>query len=84
MRIYNKYVLSLLLSLGISNVALAAAGQRALDVYIVLNTVVYLVISLVYVYLNPRARSLLGTIGFVLLGAFLVIAGMKAAEVLGW
>jgi uncharacterized MAPEG superfamily protein len=83
LRIYNKYVLSLLLSLGISNVALAAAGQRALDVYIVLNTVVYLVISLVYVYLNPRARSLLSTIGFVLIGAFLVIAGMKAAEVLG-
>lgn len=83
MRIYNKYILSLLLSLGMVNVMLAAFGQKAFDVYIVSSIIVYLLVSLVYVYLNPRARSLLSTMGFVLLAGFLVIVGMKAAEVLG-
>lgn len=83
MRIYNKYVLSLVIGLGITNLLLAMAGQKALDLYLVLNTIVYLIVSLLYAYLNPRARSLLTAMGFVLLGAFLAIAGIKAAEILG-
>lgn len=84
MRVYNRYVITLLLVLGAANVLLAAVGQTGLDVYLVVSAIAYLVVSLLFVYLNPRARGLLGAIGFVLLAVVLVVAGIKAAEVLGW
>ena len=82
MRIYNRYIISLVLAFGAINSILAAAGQEKLDVYFTVNLIAYLVISLLYVYLNPRARRLLSTIGVVLFGGFLVIVTLKVMEVL--
>ena len=83
MRIYNRYIISLVLAFGVINSILAAAGQEKLDVYFTVNLIAYLVISLLYVYLNPRARRLLSTIGVVLFGGFLVIVALKVMEILG-
>lgn len=83
MRIYNKYIISLVLAFGAIDSILAAQGQEKLDVYFTVNLIAYLVVSLLYVYFNPRARRLLNIIGIVLFGGFLVIVAFKVMEVLG-
>ncbi len=72
-----------MLAFGAINAVVAASGQASLDVYFTVTIIAYLVISLLYVYLNPRARRLLSTLGVVLFGGFLVIVAMKVMEVLG-
>jgi len=83
LRIYNKYIISLVLAFGAINVLLAAWGQNKLDVYFTVNVIAYLVITLLYVYFNPRARRLLNAVGVVLFGGFLVIVALKVMEILG-
>ncbi|MFC2004720.1 hypothetical protein ACFLUY_00680 [Chloroflexota bacterium] len=82
MRIYNKYVVSLALASGLINTLLAFFGQNDLEVYLIINIIAYLVITLLYVYLSPRARRALNTIGVVLFGGFAVIITLKVMEIL--
>ena len=79
MRIYNTYIVSLALTSGLINTLLACVGQNDLGVYFATNVVAYLVITLLYVYFNPRARRALNTIGIVLFAAFMVMVVFKAA-----
>ena len=62
---------------------MAAFGQSDLEIYFTANLIAYLVISLLYRYLNPRARKLLSTMGMVLFGGFMVIVIIKVMEILG-
>ena len=78
MRIFNKYLLTLTLACCLLNVALAAAGQKNLDIYIVTNIAAYLVITLLYVSLNPKSNRSLGAVGVVLFGVFFFIAVFRA------
>ncbi len=80
MRIYNKYILVLALSACLINVILAFAGQDDLAIYFITNIVAYLVITLLYAFLNPRARRALNTIGAVSFGGFIVVIALKAIE----
>ena len=78
MRIYNKYIVSLILASGLINISLAFFGQNDVVIYFIINTIAYLAITLLYAYLNPRARRALNTIGIVLFAGFLVIVSLKA------
>ena len=82
MRIYNRYLVSIALSAGFINTLLAFLGQNDLTVYFTINIIIYLVITLLYVYLNPRARRALNTISFVLFSGFMVIVALKVMEIL--
>ena len=82
MRIYNRYILYLAIATGVVNVALGFAGQKDLSVYFAINVIAYLVITLLYVYLNPRARRALDTIGYMLFSGFLVIVAIKVVGIL--
>ena len=82
MRIYNKYVVSLVLVSCLINILLAFFGQNDLAIYFTINILAYLVITLLYVYLNPRARRALNTVGVVLFGGFMVIVVTKVIEIL--
>ena len=82
MRIYNKYVVSLALAACLINTLLAFFGQNDLGIYITINIIAYLVITLLYAYLNPRARKALNTIGIVLFAGFMVIVSLKVIEIL--
>ncbi|MFC1928310.1 hypothetical protein ACFLXK_01740 [Chloroflexota bacterium] len=82
MRIYNKYVISLALSACLINTLLAFWGQSDLTVYFVINIIAYLVITLLYVYLNPRATRALNTIGIVLFAGFMVTVALKVLDIL--
>ena len=82
MRIYNKYIIYLALTSCLVNALLAFFGQDSLEIYFVINILVYLVITLLYVYLNPRARRALSSIGIVLFAGFMVIVSLKVIEIL--
>ncbi len=82
MRVYNKYIVSLALAAGLVNTSLAAFGQNDLSVYFTVNIIAYLVITLLYVYLNPRARRALNTISVVLFAGFMVIVVLNVVEII--
>ncbi len=82
MRIYNKYIVSLALAGGSINTLLAFLGQKDLGVYFVLNVLAYLVITLLYVYFNPRARRALSSVSAVLFAGFMVVVVLKVVEIL--
>ncbi len=82
MRIYNKYIVSLALAAGLVNTLLAFLGQDDLGVYFTINTIVYLVITLLYVYFNPRARRALNTISVVLFAGFMVVVVLNVMEII--
>ena len=82
MRIFNKYIISLATTSCLINIILAFSGQNNLEVYFVVNILAYLIITLLYVYLNPRARKALNTIGIVLFAGFMVIVSLKVIEII--
>ncbi len=77
MRVYNKYIISLVLASGLINTLLALFGQNDLSVYFIVNVLAFLVITLLYAYLSPRARGALNTVGAVLFAGFIVIVSLK-------
>ncbi len=82
MRIYNKYIVSLVLASCLINTSLAFLGQNDLAIYFVINVLAYLVITLLYVYLNPRAKRALNAVGAVFFAGFMVIIALKVMEIL--
>ena len=82
MRIYNKYVVSLVLISCLINTLLAFFNQNDLKIYFIINIIAYLLITLLYVYLNPRARRALNTVGAVLFAGFMVIVVLEVMEIL--
>jgi hypothetical protein len=53
-----------------------------LDAYLTSYVIEYLVVTLLFVYLDPRTRRLLDGLGYVLFGGFLVIVLFKVLEIL--
>ena len=82
MRIYNRYVIALALASGLINTLLAFSGQNNLEIYFTVNVLAYLVITLLYVYLNPRARRALNTIAVVLFAGFMVIVAFNVIGII--
>jgi len=80
LRIYNRYLVSLVLACCLINTLLAFLGRNDLEIYLTINIIAYLVITLLYVALNPRVRRALNPVGAVLFAGFIV---MVVVEVLG-
>jgi hypothetical protein len=80
--LYNRYFLTLAVLFTLSTTILAAYGQDRLDAYFTVYVIEYLVATLLFVYLEPRARRLLDAMGYVLFGGFMVIVTMKVVEIL--
>jgi len=81
LRIFDRYILFLVLAAFIINTILAFVGQNDLTIYFTVNVIAYLVITLLHAYLNPRARRLLSAVALVLFAAFLVIVMIKTIDV---
>lgn len=82
MTLFNRYLLTLAVLFTLSTTILAAYGQNKLDAYFTVYVIEYLVATLLFVYLEPRARKLLDAMGYVLFGGFMVIVAMKVIEIL--
>ena len=82
MSVYNKYIVALVLAAAVVNCLLASFGQSDITLYFTLNVIAFLMITLLFVYLNPRARAALNTIGIVFFAAFMVVVTMRVVEIL--
>jgi len=62
---------------------MAALQQRDISVYFTVNLIAYMIISLIYVNINPRAKNLLNNVWGVLFGGFMVIVVLKIIQIVG-
>ena len=82
MRIFNRLILSLVISFGVLNTVMAFLGQKDISVYFIVDAIAFLVITLLYTYLNQRARGALNAVSGVVFTGFLVIVVLKVIEIL--
>jgi len=82
LRIYNKLIISLVIAFSFINILLAFGGQNDISVYFIVNAIAYLIITLVYVYLNPRARAALNVLSAIIFTGFMVIVTLNVMEIL--
>ncbi len=82
MRMYNTFIITLTLVSCFITTLLAFFGQNDLQLYFVINTIAFMIITLLYVYFNPRVRKALNTIGAVFFTGFLVIVTLKVIEII--
>ena len=66
----------------VSTIILAATDEARLDLYFSIYLIEALVLTELYIYLNPRAKRALSTVNYVLFGGFLVIVAAKVVEIL--
>ena len=82
MSIFNRLVITLAIAFGLINTILGLLGQKDIAVYFIINAIAYLIITLLYVYLNPRARKSLNAVSVIIFAGFMVIVVIKVLEVL--
>jgi hypothetical protein len=82
LRIYNKLVITLVLAFSIINIILAFLGQSSIEIYFIANSIIFLVVTLLYTYFNPRARGALNALSAVIFTGFLVVVAIKVVEIL--
>ncbi len=80
--LYNRYLLTVATVFALSTTVLAGYGQDKLDAYFTAYVIEYLIVTLLFVYLNPKARRLLDVMGYVLFGGFAVIVAIKVMTIL--
>jgi len=81
LRIFNLLILTLALAFALITVVLAFSGQTDLTIYFVCYTGAYLLITVLFAYLNPAARKL-DAFGAVVLTGFLVVIAFKVLELM--
>lgn len=82
MRIYNKYIISLAVASCVINPLLAFFGQNDLVIYLAINLIAYLAITMLYVHLNSKARRALNTVSAVYFAIFLIVVISKVVAIL--
>ena len=82
MRIFNRLIISLVIAFAVLNGVMAFLGQSDISVYFIVDAIAFLVITLLYTYLNPRARGALNAVSMVVFAGFLLIVVLKVIEIL--
>jgi hypothetical protein len=82
LRVYNRYLLYLVLISCLIDIFLAFAKQTDIAVYFTVNVIAYLIITILFIYFSPKTRKALSLVSFVFLAGFLVIVVLKVMEVL--
>ena len=81
MRIFNRYVLMLVIVASLVNTVLAFLGQQDIGIYFIFNIVGFLAITFLFTYMNPRARKTLNTVGIVFFSGFVVIVVIEVLSI---
>ncbi len=83
MKIYNSYILIVAALLLLTTVILAVIGQEALDAYYTIYIIEALVVTELYVFLNPKARRGLSLVSAILFGGFVFVVSLEVIKILG-
>jgi hypothetical protein len=82
LRIFNRLIISLVITFGVLNTIFAFLGQKDVSVYFIVDAIALLLITLLYSYLNPRARGALNAVSGVIFVGFLAIVIFKVIHIL--
>ena len=82
MTLYNRYILILALTFSITALILAISAATDLGLCITIYIIESLILTEIFIYLNPRAKSNLGKVNIVLFVLFLVLVTAKVLEIL--
>ena len=82
MRLYNRYILTIVLLLLLTTVILIATGQNSLDVYYTIYVIEALIITELYVYFNNKARRGLTLVSTMLFGGFIIAFSLQVLKIL--
>jgi len=81
-RIYNRYLLLMVLATCVIDVVMAFLGQKDITVYFIVNFIVTLLITILFISFSPRTRRALSGVSMVLFAGFIVVAVLKVVEVI--
>jgi len=82
LRIYDRYLITMVLATCVIDIILAFAGQTDITVFFTANVIIFMLISVLYIYFNPRTRKTLSFVSIVLLAGFIIVAIFKVVEVI--
>ena len=75
-------MISLVLVACLVNTIMAFMGQNDLTLYFIINTVSFLIVTLLFTMLNPRARKTLNIVGAVFFSGFMVIVLIEVIDII--
>ncbi len=82
MRVYNRYLMTLALVFTAVNVIMSTLDESTLDLHFTVLVVASLLVTLLFAFLNPRARRALSAISAAFLGGFLVVVALRVVDIL--
>ena len=82
MRIYNRYLLFLVIISCLIDVSLAFVGQTDIAVYFTVSVIAFLIITVLFIYFSPKTRKTLSVVSIVFLAGFMVVVVLKVMEVM--
>lgn len=82
MRVYDRYVLCLVTISCLMNTLLAFSGQENLSIYLIVNIICFLVLSLIFMPSNPKAKKTFNALNMIYFAGFLVIVAIKFINVI--
>jgi hypothetical protein len=82
LRIYNRYLIFLVLVFCLVDIFLAFVKQNDIAVYFTLNVIAYLTITVLFVCFSPKTRRILSTVSVVYLAGFIVVVALKIINIL--
>ena len=82
MRIYNRYLIFLVLVFCLVDIFLAFVKQNDIAVYFTLNVIAYLTITVLFVCFSPKTRRILSAVSVVYLAGFIVVVALKIINIL--
>ena len=82
MRIYNRYLLFLVLASCLIDVILAFTRQTDIAACFTVLVIAYLIITVLFVFFSPKTRKALSFVSIVFLTGFMVVVVLKIMEVM--
>jgi hypothetical protein len=80
MRIRNRLILLLITGIIFINLLLASLRQKDFVIYYIADSIFYFIVSLVYININPKSKTVLRTIGTIIFIGFIVLIAIEIAE----
>ena len=82
MRIFDRYLIFLVLVSCLINIFLAIVKQNDITVYFTANVLAYLTITVLFINFSPKTRRMLSVLSAMYLAGFMVVVMLKILVIL--
>jgi hypothetical protein len=80
LKIYNRYVVTVAVTLLVTTLIFIIAGQASLDLYFSVYVIEALIVTELYIYFSKRSRRALNMIGVMLFGSFAIVLCLQVIK----